>query len=216
MKYQFWIPWKITILTRYLIIVQSNLSNNKKYAAMQTMELCKMKINQCLNDSHQDILWSKIILCKVHILLEGHKNWRNLHLFWQNICFYSVVSKQLGDFFKILWSFQKSRTLIRLFKLIWMHLIQSLCCLLSHTYHKQTHRKLKSTLLNKSRHFLSNSVNTRCFSWITEILNIGNLYAFENMGWLFMFKWKRKENLFIHMLNWYCGKNAHCEWTIRI
>ena len=51
MKLQFWIPWKITILTGYLIILQSNLSNNKKYAAMQTMELCKMKINQCLNDS---------------------------------------------------------------------------------------------------------------------------------------------------------------------
>ena len=32
------------------------------------------------------------------------------HQFWQNSCFYSVVSKQVGDFFKILWPFQKSWT----------------------------------------------------------------------------------------------------------
>ena len=33
------------------------------------------------------------------------------HLFWQNSCFYSVTSKQVGDFFKFLWPFQKSWTL---------------------------------------------------------------------------------------------------------
>ena len=33
------------------------------------------------------------------------------HLFWRNSCFYPVVSKQVGDFFQILWSFQKSWTL---------------------------------------------------------------------------------------------------------
>ena len=33
------------------------------------------------------------------------------HLFWQNSCFYSVASKQMGDFFNFLWSFQKSWTL---------------------------------------------------------------------------------------------------------
>ena len=33
------------------------------------------------------------------------------HLFWQNNCFYSVVSKQVGDFFKFLWPFQKNWTL---------------------------------------------------------------------------------------------------------
>ena len=33
------------------------------------------------------------------------------HLFWQNSCFYSVASKQVGDFFKFLWPFQKSWTL---------------------------------------------------------------------------------------------------------
>ena len=29
------------------------------------------------------------------------------HLFWDNRCFYSVVSKQVGDFFKFLWLSQK-------------------------------------------------------------------------------------------------------------
>ena len=33
------------------------------------------------------------------------------HLFWQNSWFYSVVSKQVKDFFKFLWPFQKSWTL---------------------------------------------------------------------------------------------------------
>ena len=33
------------------------------------------------------------------------------HLFWQNSCFYSVASKQVGDIFKFLWPFQKSWTL---------------------------------------------------------------------------------------------------------
>ena len=33
------------------------------------------------------------------------------HLFWQNSCFHSVVSKQVGDFFKFLWSSQKNWTL---------------------------------------------------------------------------------------------------------
>ena len=33
------------------------------------------------------------------------------HRFWQNSCLYSVASKQVGDFFKILWPFQKSWTL---------------------------------------------------------------------------------------------------------
>ena len=34
------------------------------------------------------------------------------HLFWQNSCFYSVASKQVGDFFKFLWSSHKSWTLL--------------------------------------------------------------------------------------------------------
>ena len=33
------------------------------------------------------------------------------HLFWQNSCFYSVASKQVGDFFKFLWPSQKSWSL---------------------------------------------------------------------------------------------------------
>ena len=33
------------------------------------------------------------------------------HLFWHNSCFYSVTSKQVGDFFKFSWPFQKSWTL---------------------------------------------------------------------------------------------------------
>ena len=33
------------------------------------------------------------------------------HLFWQNSYFYSVPSKQVGDFFKFLWPSQKSWTL---------------------------------------------------------------------------------------------------------
>ena len=33
------------------------------------------------------------------------------HLFWQNNFFYSVASKQVGDFFKFLWPSQKSWTL---------------------------------------------------------------------------------------------------------
>ena len=33
------------------------------------------------------------------------------HLFWQNSCFYSVASKQVGYFFKFLWPSQKSWTL---------------------------------------------------------------------------------------------------------
>ena len=36
------------------------------------------------------------------------------HMFWQNGCFYSVASKQVGDFFKRLWPFQKSWTLCNL------------------------------------------------------------------------------------------------------
>ena len=36
------------------------------------------------------------------------------HLFWQNSCFYSAPSKQVGDFFKFLWTFQKSWTLIEM------------------------------------------------------------------------------------------------------
>ena len=45
------------------------------------------------------------------------------HLFWQNHCFYSVASKQVGDFFKFLWPFQKSWTLMKeyLFCLNLMH-----------------------------------------------------------------------------------------------
>jgi hypothetical protein len=33
------------------------------------------------------------------------------NIFWQNSCFHSVVSKQVGDFFKFLLPFQKSWTL---------------------------------------------------------------------------------------------------------
>ena len=33
------------------------------------------------------------------------------HLFWQNSCFYSVASKQMGDFFKKFCLFQKNWTL---------------------------------------------------------------------------------------------------------
>ena len=33
------------------------------------------------------------------------------HLFWQNSCFYSVASKQEGDFFKFFWPSQKNWTL---------------------------------------------------------------------------------------------------------
>ena len=36
------------------------------------------------------------------------------HLFWQNRCLYSVASKQVGEFFKFLWPFQKSWTLLYL------------------------------------------------------------------------------------------------------
>ena len=34
------------------------------------------------------------------------------HLFWHNSCFYSDVSKQVGDFFQILWPSQKTWTLL--------------------------------------------------------------------------------------------------------
>ena len=37
------------------------------------------------------------------------------HLFWQNSCLYSVVSKQVEEFFKVLWPFQKSWTLRPIF-----------------------------------------------------------------------------------------------------
>ena len=33
------------------------------------------------------------------------------HLFWRNSCFYPVASKKVGDFFQILWPFQKTWTL---------------------------------------------------------------------------------------------------------
>ena len=97
MKLQFWIPWKITILTRHLIVVQSNLSNNKKYAAMQTMELCKMKINQCLNDSDGfELEFSgsskpelKIFRAELgHFNFELKPSWKwadNMHINWEQI-----------------------------------------------------------------------------------------------------------------------------------
>ena len=44
--------------------------------------------------------------------------------------------------------------------------------------YKQNHMNLKSTLLDKSCHFLSDSVSLE----LQKILNIGNLYAFETMG----------------------------------
>ena len=39
------------------------------------------------------------------------------HLFWQNKCFHSVVSKQVEYFFKFLWPFQKSWTLKQICKI---------------------------------------------------------------------------------------------------
>ena len=51
----------------------------------------------------------KTFLIKGKILWEGHKIW-STHLVWQNSCFYSVVSKQVEDFFKFLWPSQKSWT----------------------------------------------------------------------------------------------------------
>ena len=62
------------------------------------MALTKRLSNSMLKLRHYNALW------------EGLKIWKISNLFWQNRCFYSVVSKQVGDFFKILWPFQKSWT----------------------------------------------------------------------------------------------------------
>ena len=37
------------------------------------------------------------------------QNWKKIsHLFWQNSCFYSVVSKQVGDYFQIFVAFSEN------------------------------------------------------------------------------------------------------------
>ena len=39
---------------------------------------------------------------------EQPQNWKKIaHLFWQNSCFYSVVSKQMGDFFQTFVAFSE-------------------------------------------------------------------------------------------------------------
>ena len=46
---------------------------------------------------------------EVKTLWEGYEIEKNLpQICWQNSCFYSVASKQEGDFFKFLWPSQKS------------------------------------------------------------------------------------------------------------
>ena len=44
---------------------------------------------------------------KVKTLWEGHKIWKKSHFKWQNSCFYSVASKQVGDIFQIFVAFSE-------------------------------------------------------------------------------------------------------------
>ena len=60
------------------------------------------------------VRWPKLqkkVLLKLRHYKKATKFEEISHLFWQNSCFYSVASKQVGDFFKFLLSPQKSWTL---------------------------------------------------------------------------------------------------------
>ena len=54
---------------------------------------------------------TQVLVLKLRHYEKATKLEKISHLFWQNSCFYSVVSKQVGDFFKFLWPSQKSWTL---------------------------------------------------------------------------------------------------------
>ena len=60
------------------------------------------------------ILWALLKLCSKFIHYEKSIKFEKIsHFFLQDSCFYSVESKQVGNFFKFLWPFQKSWTFCR-------------------------------------------------------------------------------------------------------
>ena len=68
----------------------------------------------CREPSSKEAKKMYILLLKLRHYEKATKFEKISHLFWQNSCFYSVVSKQVGDFFKFLWPSQKSWTLPKL------------------------------------------------------------------------------------------------------
>ena len=57
------------------------------------------------------IAWKLFHLVKLRHYEKSVKFEKISHLFWQNSCFYSVASKQPGNFSNFLWPFYKSWTL---------------------------------------------------------------------------------------------------------
>ena len=76
-------------------------------------------LSHCHTKSNRLSLKYTLHSIKVQVFWKDHKNLKKIsHLFWQNSRVYSVASKQVGDFFKFLWSFQKSWTLMKIFQII--------------------------------------------------------------------------------------------------
>ena len=59
---------------------------------------------------HSALQWNEkyIFVSKLRYYEKAKKFEKISNRFWHNSCFYSVASKQVGDFFKFLWPFQKS------------------------------------------------------------------------------------------------------------
>ena len=91
-KWYNWIPY-------YLIMYQI-MKEKSNWVAIQ---------NKWANiASSIQVVPSMILIYNFFVKLKHEKA---SHLFWRNSCLYSVGSKQVGDFFKFLWPFQKSWTL---------------------------------------------------------------------------------------------------------
>ena len=87
---------RLIIFRRLDSIILKDCNNRFIWKISKTKNVCK----------------SPFAACTLFKYLVDVIKWKISCLFWQNNCFYSVVSKQVEDVFKFWWPFQKSSTLI--------------------------------------------------------------------------------------------------------
>ena len=120
-------------ICRYLNLRLHSITNDVKYIlaswslsfwVIHTQRLKRDFVNHGWTKMHLELSKSNPVWYIYEIMLSNRVHILNLrryekatkfekisHLFWQNGCFYSVASKQVGYFFNFVWPFQKSWTL---------------------------------------------------------------------------------------------------------
>ena len=108
-------------------------------------------------------------------MMRRPQNLKKSHLFWQNSCLYSVASKPVGDFFKFLWTFQKSWALPHTY-------------LVLSTYFANDHPSQDLSLKKTNNESLEFRRTIKCWYAIRTFLSRGaTLYIVFQMLWNFRF-----------------------------